>query len=77
MKDIGKNRKPDELRQMLDYLGVAAFVIDVASAGEFRLAAINARHEQLTGMKHSVAAGRSVDELLSPDMKAFKRGRSS
>lgn len=68
MKDISKNRKPDELRQMLDYLGVAAFVIDVVSADEFRLAAINALHEQLTGMKHSEVAGRSVDELLSPEM---------
>lgn len=68
MKDIGKNQNPDELRQMLDYLGVAAFVIDVAATGEFCLAAINARHEQLTGMKHSEVAGRSVDELLSPDV---------
>ncbi|WP_083499363.1 sensor domain-containing diguanylate cyclase [Thioalkalivibrio nitratireducens] len=75
MKDIGKNRKPDELRQMLDYLGVAAFVIDVASAGEFRLAAINARHEQLTGMKHSVVAGRSIDELLSPEMAVDVKSR--
>jgi PAS domain S-box-containing protein len=68
MKDIGKNRNPDELRKMLDYLGVAAFVIDVVSADEFRLAAINARHEQLTGMKHSEVAGRSVDELLPTEM---------
>ena len=75
MKDIGKNRKPDELRQMLDYLGVAAFVIDLASAGEFRLAAIKARHEQLTGMKHSEVAGRSVDELLSPKMAADVKSR--
>ena len=75
MKDIGKNRKADELRQMLDYLGVAAFVIDVASADEFRLAAINARHEQLTGMKHSEVAGRSVDELLSPKMAVDVKSR--
>lgn len=78
MKDIGINQKPDELRQMLDYLGVAAFVIDVASPGNFRLAAINARHEQLTGMKHSEVAGHSVDDLLSPetaiDVKARYRG---
>jgi len=55
---------------MLDHLGVAAFVIDVVSADEFRLAAINARHEQLSGMKHSEIVGRSVDELLSPEMAA-------
>ena len=75
MKDIGENREPDELRQMLDYLGVAAFVIDVEPAGEFRLAAINTRHEQLTGMKHREVAGRSVDELLSPEMAAKVKSR--
>lgn len=68
MKEISVNRDPAELRQMLNYLGVAAFVIDVVSANEFRLAAINARHEQLSGMKHDEVAGRSVDELLSPEM---------
>ncbi len=68
MKEISVNRDPAELRQMLDYIGVAAFVIDVVSADEFHLAAINARHEQLTGMKHDEVAGRSVDELLSPEM---------
>ncbi len=51
---------------MLDYLGVAAFVIDVISADEFRLAAINARHEQHSGMKHDKVAGRRVEELLAP-----------
>ncbi|MDP2715471.1 diguanylate cyclase [Rheinheimera sp.] len=66
MKEINVNNNPAELRQMLDYLGVAAFVIDVISADEFRLAAINARHEQLSGMKHAEIAGRSVVELLSP-----------
>ena len=70
MKDISVNREPTELRQMLDYLGIAAFVIDVVSADEFRLAAINSRHEQLTGMKHSEVAGHSIDELFSPDMAA-------
>lgn len=68
MREISVNRDPAELRQMLDYLGIAAFVIDVVSADEYRLAAINARHEQLTGMKHDEVAGRSVDELFSPEM---------
>lgn len=55
---------------MLDYLGIAAFVIDVVSADEFHLAAINARHEQLTGMKHNEVAGRCIDDLLSPETVA-------
>ncbi|WP_161796340.1 sensor domain-containing diguanylate cyclase [Arsukibacterium ikkense] len=71
MKEINVNSNPAELRQMLDYLGVAAFVIDVISANEFRLAAINARHEQLSGMKHDEVAGRSVDVLLSPGTVAL------
>ncbi|MCC5811780.1 MAG: diguanylate cyclase [Ectothiorhodospiraceae bacterium] len=75
MKEISVNQDPAELRQMLDYLGVAAFVIDVVSANEFRLAAINARHEQFSGMKHNEVAGRSVDELLSPEMAANVKAR--
>ena len=70
MKEISVNRDPVELRKMLDYLGVAAFVIDVVSADEFRLAANNARHEKLTGMKLDEVAGRSLTELLSPEMEA-------
>jgi diguanylate cyclase (GGDEF)-like protein/PAS domain S-box-containing protein len=75
LHDISINRDPTELRKMLDYLGIAAFVIDVVSVDEFRLAAINARHEQLTGMKNSDVAGRSVDELLSPEMAAEVKSR--
>lgn len=70
MKEISVNRDPAELRRMLDYLGVAAFVIDVVSPDEFLLAANNARHEQLTGMKLDEVAGRSVDDLLTPAMVA-------
>lgn len=75
MQDISVNREPAELRQMLDYIGIAAFVIDVVSFDEFRLAAINSRHEQLTGMKHVEVAGRSVDELLSPEMAKDVKSR--
>ncbi len=75
MKELSVNRDPAELRRMIDYLGIAAFVIDVVSDDEFRLAAINARHEQLSGMKHGEVAGRSVDEVLSPDMAAAVKAR--
>ena len=75
MKDISINRDPHELRRMLDYLGIAAFVIDVVSVDEFRLAAINFRHEQLSGMKHSKVAGRRVEELLSPEMAEKVKAR--
>ncbi|EWG98702.1 sensor domain-containing diguanylate cyclase [Halomonas sp. BC04] len=70
MKEIRVNHDPAELRLMLDHLGVVAFVIDVVSVDEYRLAAINARHEMHSGMQHEEVAGRSVDELLSPAMAA-------
>jgi diguanylate cyclase (GGDEF)-like protein/PAS domain S-box-containing protein len=70
MKEISVNQNPAELRQMLDLLGIAAFLIDVVSGQEFHLAAINARHEKHSGMKHDEVAGRSVDEVLSPAMAA-------
>ncbi len=70
MRDISVNTDHRELRQMLDYLGVAAFLIDVVSADEFLLAAINSRHEQLTGMKLREVAGRDLDDLLAPEMAA-------
>lgn len=68
MNEISINRDPAELRRLIDSLGVAAFVIDVDSHEHFRLAAINARHEELTGMKHELVAGRSVDHLLEREM---------
>ncbi len=64
MNDITVDRDPSALRRFIDNLGVAAFVIDVVSENEFVLAAINASHEQATGMKHVEVAGRSIDELL-------------
>lgn len=75
MKDISVNRRPAELRKMLDYIGIPAFVIDVVSTDDFRLAAINGHHEKMTGMIHGEIAGRSVDELLSPEMAASVKAR--
>ena len=62
------SRDPTELRSILDCLGVVAFVIDVDADHVFRLAAINERHEQLTGMRHADVAGRRVDAVLVPSM---------
>ncbi len=64
MEELSTSRDPGKLRGILDYLGMPAFVIDVISPHEFRLAAINARHEQITGMCHEQVAGRDIDELL-------------
>ncbi|MFO7604433.1 MAG: PAS domain-containing protein, partial [Gammaproteobacteria bacterium] len=68
MKGLLESDDPAELRQIIDYLGIAAFVIDVDPGGVFRLAAINERHEQLTGMHHSRVAGHRIDKILPPEM---------
>lgn len=62
-----ESRDYAELRNIINHLGIAAFVIDVEQGDVYRLAAINERHEQLTGMQHTDYAGRAVDEFLSPE----------
>jgi diguanylate cyclase (GGDEF)-like protein len=64
VKGLLESREPNEIRRSIDYLGVGAFVIDVMPDGAFRVAAINARLEELAGMNHRDVAGRLVDDLL-------------
>ncbi|OOG25407.1 hypothetical protein B1C78_06735 [Thioalkalivibrio denitrificans] len=64
MKGLLESRDSTELRRIIDQLGIAAFVIDVDNDGGFHLAAINERHEQLSGMRHAESAGRRIEELL-------------
>jgi diguanylate cyclase (GGDEF)-like protein len=67
LKGLLESRDSMELRRIIDQLGIAAFVIDVDDDDTFRLAAINERHEQLSGMRHADSAGRRIDEILAPD----------
>lgn len=67
MKGLLHSHDPAELRKIIDYLGIVAFVIDVGPDDSFRLAAINERHEQLTGLRHAQVAGSRVDEVLAPE----------
>ncbi|BCO30144.1 hypothetical protein TspCOW1_02470 [Thiohalobacter sp. COW1] len=57
MHGLLESRDYAELHSILNYLGIAAFVIDVEGDDVYRLAAINERHEQLTGMRHADCAG--------------------
>ncbi len=68
MKGLLESHDYAELRRIIDYLGIVAFVIDVEPDNVFRLAAINERFEQLSGMRHAEIAGRRIDELLPPAM---------
>lgn len=68
MEGLFESHDPEVLRRSIDQLGVVAFIIDVGTDDTFTLTAINAQHEQLTGMRHADVAGRSVDEILSPEM---------
>lgn len=62
-----------ELRDIINYLGIAAFVIDVDDDG-FRVVALNERHEQLTGMSHDQVAGRRIEDILSPETAERVKG---
>ncbi|HKJ77057.1 MAG TPA: PAS domain S-box protein, partial [Gammaproteobacteria bacterium] len=55
-----------ELRAIIDRLGVVAFVVEADPDGAFRIAAINDRHETVSGMRHEAVAGRRLEECLSP-----------
>lgn len=68
MKGLRESRDSTELRKIVDYLGIVAFVIDVEGNENFRIAAINERNEQLSGMRLHDVAGRLVDEVLTPEM---------
>ena len=70
MKGLLESDDYGELRRIIDLLGVVAFVIDVDAGGGFRLAAINERHEQVTGLRHAQVAGRAIDEVLPPEAAA-------
>ena len=67
MEGLLVDETPADLRRGIDLLGMPAFVIDVAPDGGFRLAAINARHEELTGMNHEQVAGRRLEEVLDAE----------
>ncbi|MFE8070284.1 diguanylate cyclase [Marinobacteraceae bacterium S3BR75-40.1] len=67
MKGLLDSNDYGELRDTINYLGIAAFVIDVEADGVFRVAAINDRHEQQTGMRHDLMAGRRIEEVLPAD----------
>lgn len=67
MEGLLESRNHAELHTIINYLGIPAFVIDVEADDVFRLAAINERHEQLTGMRDADCAGRTVDEILPAD----------
>lgn len=68
MDGLLESRNCAQLHAIINHLGIPAFVIDVEANDVFRLAAINERHEQLTGMRHAECAGRTVDEVLPPGM---------
>jgi diguanylate cyclase (GGDEF)-like protein/PAS domain S-box-containing protein len=68
MNGLLESRDYTELRHFIDSIGVAAFVIDVEDDDIFRVAAINQRNEQLTGMRHSEIAGRRLEEFLPPEV---------
>ena len=75
MKDLLESRDSEELRHIINHLGIAAFVIDVEGDDVFRLAAINERDEQFSGMQHARDAGKLIEDILSPKMAELVKAR--
>ncbi|GGX38910.1 sensor domain-containing diguanylate cyclase [Saccharospirillum salsuginis] len=71
LRGLLSSQDPGELREVINYLGIAAFIVDVTPDREFHLSAINETHEQMTGLRHEDVAGRTLDSIL--DSETAKR----
>ena len=54
----------DVVRELIDKIGTGIFVVDVLVDGDFRLAAINSRIEQITGLEHEEVTGKAPEEIF-------------
>ena len=52
------------VRELIDKIGTAIFVVDVLEDGGFRMAAINRRVEQITGLDNDEIAGKPPEEIF-------------
>ncbi|MCZ6572520.1 MAG: PAS domain S-box protein [Planctomycetota bacterium] len=52
------------VRELIDKIGTAIFVVDVLEDGGFRLAAINRRVEEITGLHNEEVAGKEPEEVF-------------
>ena len=52
------------VRELIDKIGTAIFVVDVLEDGGFRMAAINGRVEQITGLDNDEIAGKPPEEIF-------------
>ncbi len=56
----------DAIRDLLDLVAAAMFIVDVDADGTLRFGGLNAAHEQLTGMRSADVAGRTPQDCLPP-----------
>lgn len=56
-----------ELKRIIDAIGLPVFVVNVGAGGSFRYAALNARHEQATGIAHEDVCGRTPQEVFGAE----------
>jgi len=57
----------DELRRVIDAIGLPVFVVNVKPDGEFTYAALNARHERDTGIAQHTVYGLTPEDLFDAD----------
>lgn len=57
----------DTIRDLLDLVAAAMFIVDIAADGSLRFGGLNKAHEQLSGMRSADIVGRTPQDCLPPE----------
>ncbi|MFC3229048.1 PAS domain S-box protein [Marinibaculum pumilum] len=60
----------EAIRELLDLVAAAMFIVDIDPDGTFRFGGLNRTHEDLTGMRSADVIGRKPEECLPSDVAA-------
>ena len=60
----------EAIRELLDLVAAAMFIVDIDPDGTFRFGGLNRTHEDLTGMRSVDVVGRKPEECLPPAVAA-------
>ncbi|MFW5665804.1 MAG: PAS domain S-box protein [Coleofasciculus sp.] len=76
VQDITERKQAEEsireseafLRTIYEGIEAAVFIVDVLENGDFRYVSINTTHERMSGLRNSEIKGKTLQEVLTPDM---------